>query len=118
MAEEPNSKPGSGGFSSAVNGGRTVEECQDMIGRSLRSMFLTLLSLLFLTRGLGFWVFHLIICVIAVPMVKFLKEHMEKAGCRIGDMFIKAVHCDKQISGGYVRGEGVFILYLHLWKLK
>ena len=40
-------------------------------------------------------------------MVKFLKDHLEKSGCAIGDNFIKAVHCDMKISGGYVRGAGV-----------
>lgn len=45
-------------------------------------------------------------------MVKFLMEHLEKSGCGIGDKFIKAVHCDKQISGGYVRGEGVILIIL------
>lgn len=40
-------------------------------------------------------------------MVKFLLEHMEKSGCTIGDRFIRAVHCNKQIAGGYVRGGGV-----------
>ena len=43
----------------------------------------------------------------AAPMVKFLLEHLEKSGCPIGDRFIKPVYCDKQIAGGYVRGEGV-----------
>ena len=42
-------------------------------------------------------------------MVKFLREHLEKSGCAVGDKFIKAVHCKKQISGGYVRGQGVLI---------
>ncbi|XP_009624062.1 mitochondrial inner membrane protease ATP23 [Nicotiana tabacum] len=64
----------------AVKGGSTVEECQDMIRRSLRT-----------------------------PMVKFLKEHLEKSGCRIGDNFIKAIHCDKKVSGGYVRGQGIIV---------
>lgn len=41
------------------------------------------------------------------PTVKFLREHLEKSGCHVGDGFIKAVECDKKISGGYVRGEGV-----------
>ena len=44
-------------------------------------------------------------------MVKFLREHLEKSGCVVGDKFIRAAHCNKQISGGYVRGEGVFIIY-------
>ncbi|KAF2308423.1 hypothetical protein GH714_009512 [Hevea brasiliensis] len=72
MAEKPIHTPGSGC--------RTVEECQDMIRRSLRT-----------------------------SKVKFLKEHLEKAGCGVGDNFIKAVNCDKNISGGYVRGEGIIV---------
>ncbi|KAL7232684.1 hypothetical protein ACSBR2_010654 [Camellia fascicularis] len=68
MAAGSDRKPASGGHSSTVNGGRTVKECQDMIRRSLRT-----------------------------PMVKFLREHLEKAGCSFGDKFIAAVHCDKEI---------------------
>lgn len=40
-------------------------------------------------------------------MVKFLLEHLQKSGCIVGDRYIKAVICDKQMAGGYVRGEGV-----------
>ncbi|GAV85031.1 Peptidase_M76 domain-containing protein [Cephalotus follicularis] len=77
MAED--TAPSSPG-SSAMNGGVTVEECQDMIQRSLRT-----------------------------PMVKFLKERMKKAGCVVGDNFIKAVPCEKRISGAYVRGTGIMV---------
>jgi len=35
---------------------------------------------------------------------------MEKAGCGVGENFLKAVNCDKKIAGGYVRGEGVSFL--------
>ncbi|XP_021596042.1 mitochondrial inner membrane protease ATP23 isoform X2 [Manihot esculenta] len=77
MAKESSRIPGVGG--------RTKEECQDMIQRSLRT-----------------------------PMVKFLKEHLEKAGCGVGDNFIKAVNCDKEISGGYVRGEGIMVCSNHM----
>ncbi|PQM34802.1 mitochondrial inner membrane protease ATP23 [Prunus yedoensis var. nudiflora] len=85
MADEPAPEPGSSRFSSAVNGGKTLEECQDMIQRSLR-----------------------------IPMVKFLLKHLEQAGCGIGDRFIKAVHCDKQIAGGYARGEGILVCGNHM----
>ncbi|KAH7514711.1 hypothetical protein FEM48_Zijuj11G0119400 [Ziziphus jujuba var. spinosa] len=85
MAEEPGPEPGSGTFSNAVNGGKTVEECEDMIQRSLRT-----------------------------PMVKFLLEHLQKSGCVVGDKFIKAVNCDKQIAGGYVRGEGIMVCSNHM----
>ncbi|GAB4848044.1 hypothetical protein Ancab_002704 [Ancistrocladus abbreviatus] len=39
---------------------------------------------------------------------------MQKAGCSFGDNFIKAVHCDKLISGGYVRGEGIIVCSNHM----
>lgn len=45
-------------------------------------------------------------------MVKFLLEHLEKSGCAVGDGFIKAVHCEKKIAGGYTRGGGVLYIYI------
>ncbi|XVE67798.1 hypothetical protein DITRI_Ditri09bG0017300 [Diplodiscus trichospermus] len=39
-------------------------------------------------------------------MVKFLKKHMKKAGCKVGDNFIKAVHCEEQKSGSYNHDDG------------
>lgn len=48
------------------------------------------------------------------PTVKFLIEHLENAGCFVEKKFIKAVECDKKISGGYVRGEGVYTCLLLL----
>lgn len=42
-------------------------------------------------------------------MVKFLKENLEKSGCSVGDKFIRAIHCNKVVSGGYARDEGVRI---------
>ncbi|KAL0406985.1 UNVERIFIED_CONTAM: Mitochondrial inner membrane protease ATP23 [Sesamum latifolium] len=88
MAGDADSRPtsGAGGFSSAAkDGGMTVEECQNMIQRSLRT-----------------------------PMVKFLKEHLEKAGCGIGSNFIKAVNCKEATAGGYVSGEGIVVCSNHL----
>uniref|UniRef100_A0A803R3B6 Mitochondrial inner membrane protease ATP23 n=1 Tax=Cannabis sativa TaxID=3483 RepID=A0A803R3B6_CANSA len=88
MAEKPAQNPGTTSTStstSASNGGKTIDECQDMIRRSLRT-----------------------------PMVKFLLEHLEKSGCAIGERFIKAVHCNKQIAGGYVRGEGIQVCSNHM----
>ncbi|CAA0833823.1 Ku70-binding family protein [Striga hermonthica] len=76
MADEPDSKP---------SPGMTVEECQNMIQRSLRT-----------------------------PMVKFLKEHLEKSGCGIGSNFIKAVNCKGATAGGYVKGEGIVVCSNHL----
>lgn len=43
-------------------------------------------------------------------MVKFLREHLEKAGCAIGDNFIKAINCDQKMAGGYAPGQGVSLL--------
>ncbi|KAK2969766.1 hypothetical protein RJ639_020322 [Escallonia herrerae] len=84
MAATPDSKPATPS-SPAAKGGRTLAECEDMIRRSLRT-----------------------------PMVKFLKEHMEKAGCSIGDKFIKAVHCEQQNSGFYVPGDGIHVCSNHM----
>lgn len=42
-------------------------------------------------------------------MVKLLKKQMEKAGCVVGDKFIKAVRCDQNIGGGYTQGEGIIV---------
>ncbi|XVE67799.1 hypothetical protein DITRI_Ditri09bG0017400 [Diplodiscus trichospermus] len=58
----------------------TVKECQEMIQRSLQT-----------------------------PMVKFLMEHMEKSGCKVGDNFIRAVPCNKQMAGGFIRGKGIIV---------
>ncbi|KAH7846951.1 hypothetical protein Vadar_020059 [Vaccinium darrowii] len=85
MEADSDANPSSGGYYSAANDGRTVEECQDMIQRSLRT-----------------------------PMVKFLREHLEKSGCSIRDNFIKAIHCDQKISGGYFRGEGIMVCSNHM----
>lgn len=69
----------------AAGGGMTVEECQGMIRRSFRT-----------------------------PMVKFLREHLEKSGCGVGDQFFKAIHCDQNLSGGYIKGEGIMVCSNHL----
>ncbi|GFP95467.1 mitochondrial inner membrane protease atp23 [Phtheirospermum japonicum] len=58
----------------------TVDECQNMIQRSFRT-----------------------------PMVRFLREHLEKSGCGIGSNFIKAVHCKGATAGGYVKGQGIVV---------
>lgn len=66
--------------------GTTKEECERMIQKSLRS-----------------------------PTVKFLREHLEKAGCSVNRNFFKAIECDKQIGGGYLREEGFAVsCYYHL----
>ncbi|PON39669.1 Peptidase M76, ATP [Trema orientale] len=84
-AEDVAPEPGTSTFSNSVNGGKTIDECEGMIRRSLRT-----------------------------PMAKFLLEHLEKSGCPVGDRFIEAVYCDKQIAGGYVRGEGIRVCSNHM----
>ncbi|XP_044467155.1 mitochondrial inner membrane protease ATP23-like isoform X2 [Mangifera indica] len=66
-----------------VTDGKTVEECQELIRRSLK-------------------------------MVKFLKEHLEKAGCAFGDNFIKAVRCDNSSGGNFARGVGIRVCSNHM----
>ncbi|CAL0332989.1 unnamed protein product [Lupinus luteus] len=58
----------------------SVEQCQLMIQKSLQT-----------------------------PMVRFLREQMEKAGCGVGDNFIKAVNCEQRLAGGFMRGEGIVV---------
>ncbi|KAL3568349.1 hypothetical protein D5086_031000 [Populus alba] len=67
------------------SGCRTVKECEDMIRRSLRT-----------------------------PMVRFLRENLEKAGCGVSENFFKAVNCDRSIAGGYVRGKGIMVCSNHM----
>ncbi|XP_050370481.1 uncharacterized protein LOC126788523 [Argentina anserina] len=52
--------------------------------------------------------------MIRTPMVKFLLQHMEESGCAVEDGFIKAVHCEKKIGGGYSSGEGVIVCSNHM----
>ncbi|KAF5203618.1 Mitochondrial inner membrane protease atp23 [Thalictrum thalictroides] len=80
MAEKPTSQNAQK-FSSTFKGkGKTVEECEDMIRRSLRT-----------------------------PTVKFLRERMNKAGCYVGDNYFKAIKCDYVRAGGYSPREGVMV---------
>ncbi|XP_038705316.1 mitochondrial inner membrane protease ATP23 homolog isoform X2 [Tripterygium wilfordii] len=85
MGEEAAPTPGSPGSSSAIKRVRTVDECQDMIQRSLRT-----------------------------PMVIFLREQMEKAGCGVSDKFFKAVYCQMQMSGCYNRNKGIMVCSNHM----
>ncbi|CAH9082911.1 unnamed protein product [Cuscuta europaea] len=73
------------GTGSTVKGGKTVEECQRMIQKSLRT-----------------------------PMVKFLRERVEKAGCGMGENFFKAIRCDQSVGGGYAPGEGIVVCSNHM----
>ncbi|CAL0299145.1 unnamed protein product [Lupinus luteus] len=67
---------------SSVNVRRIItdEECQAMIQKSLRT-----------------------------PMVRFLRQQLEKAGCPIGDNFFRAVYCHQKMQGAYISGEGVTV---------
>ncbi|KAH9331370.1 hypothetical protein KI387_003478, partial [Taxus chinensis] len=80
-------KPPPSSSASVVKGstGSTIEECERMINKSLRS-----------------------------PTVKFLRQHLEKSGCPVGRNFFKAINCEKQISGGYLREEGVLVCSNHM----
>ncbi|WCJ21235.1 Mitochondrial inner membrane protease ATP23 [Euphorbia peplus] len=57
---------------------------------------------------------HCIRQSLLTPMVKFLREHLDKAGCGIADNFIQAVHCDADMSGAYVPGQGIIVCSNHL----
>ncbi|KEH29843.1 putative peptidase M76, ATP23 [Medicago truncatula] len=43
------------------------------------------------------------------PTARFLREHLEKAGCPVQDNFFKAINCDQNHAGGYVPGEGIVV---------
>ncbi|XP_058734929.1 mitochondrial inner membrane protease ATP23-like [Vicia villosa] len=43
------------------------------------------------------------------PIVKFLREHLDKSGCPVQDNFFKAIHCDKLQASGYIPGEGIAV---------
>ncbi|XP_065875457.1 mitochondrial inner membrane protease ATP23-like [Euphorbia lathyris] len=81
----PFTKMGNNPSQNPRSAGMTVTECDDMIQESLRT-----------------------------PEVRSLKEHLEKAGCGIGDNFIKAVDCNVKISGGYYLGEGIIVCSNHM----
>ncbi|CAO2820447.1 unnamed protein product [Amaranthus hypochondriacus] len=80
------SERATGSYSAEVYGnGVTVEDCQKMIERSLRT-----------------------------PMVKFLMEHLQKSGCNMPNNFVKAEKCDQNVSGGYSRGKGIIVCNNHV----
>lgn len=93
-----------------IRDGVSVDQCQHMIQKAMRSTSCEF-QLRFQSRFYGFSVclFDLfLLCYFSAPMVKFLRENLGKAGCDIGDNFIKAVNCDQRMSGGYTRGDGVY----------
>ncbi|KAK2433677.1 hypothetical protein P8452_31017 [Trifolium repens] len=68
---------------SSVNSGgagQDLKECERMIQKSLKT-----------------------------PMVRFLREHMEKAGCPVQQNFIRAINCDQSHAGGYLPGQGIVV---------
>ncbi|XP_010549758.1 PREDICTED: mitochondrial inner membrane protease ATP23-like [Tarenaya hassleriana] len=65
--------------------GKSIEECEVMIRRSLRN-----------------------------PQVKVLIEQMEKSGCRVGDNFIRAVVCTTPHGGAFQKGRGITICSNHI----
>lgn len=48
------------------------------------------------------------------PLIKFLREAMEKAGCPVGDKFFRVEECNMNVSGGFMPGEGVVICSNHI----
>ncbi|KAF7819489.1 mitochondrial inner membrane protease atp23-like [Senna tora] len=70
-------------YSSVSDGGITVKECESMIQTSLQT-----------------------------PLVTFLRERLEKAGCPVGHNFIRAVNCEESVTGpagGYIPGQGIVV---------
>ncbi|KAK7310804.1 hypothetical protein RJT34_08544 [Clitoria ternatea] len=45
------------------------------------------------------------------PQVRFLREHLENAGCSVGDNFIQAVNCHEEgaVAAGYFQGQGIVV---------
>ncbi|KAG5568184.1 hypothetical protein H5410_064804 [Solanum commersonii] len=60
--------------------------------------------------------YRLIYFFIASPVVKFLKEHLKKKYCQIGDNFINAIYCDKMVSCVYVQGLERPLLFFSNYK--
>lgn len=86
---------------------KSEEECQIMIQKSFRSM----------SHFLQHFLSYLSVCLscqfsLTAPMVRFLRERLEKAGCIVEDNFFKAITCNQEVAGSYVRGEGVPISFL------
>jgi hypothetical protein len=52
---------------------------------------------------------HALLILSADPTVRFLRERMEKAGCRVWPRFVNAGIC--KTAGGYASGHGVRILF-------
>ncbi|KAH6802851.1 Ku70-binding family protein [Perilla frutescens var. frutescens] len=76
--------------------GMPVEECQNYIQKSFNSSLL-----LNFYAGVD-------------PKVRFLIEHLEKSGCRIGSNFIKANNCSEKVAGGFTRGFGIVVCSNHV----
>ncbi|XP_010912921.1 mitochondrial inner membrane protease ATP23 [Elaeis guineensis] len=49
------------------------------------------------------------------PMVRFLREHMEKAGCPVWVRLLLAINCrDQAAAGGYASGQGITVCCNHM----
>ncbi|XP_008808164.1 mitochondrial inner membrane protease atp23 [Phoenix dactylifera] len=49
------------------------------------------------------------------PMVRFLREHMEKAGCPVWVRLLMAINCRDQVAaGGYASGQGITVCCNHM----
>ncbi|XP_028797855.1 mitochondrial inner membrane protease atp23 [Neltuma alba] len=67
-------------FSSVYSAGKTLKQCESMIQKGLQT-----------------------------PIVRFLRERLEEAGCPVANNFFRAVNCEANISGGYIRGKGIIV---------
>ncbi|KAJ7537105.1 hypothetical protein O6H91_12G097500 [Diphasiastrum complanatum] len=48
------------------------------------------------------------------PMVKFMRQALDTAGCPVGDKFFKATTCEKVVGGGFQSDLGVVICCNHV----
>lgn len=51
-------------------------------------------------------------------MVKFMMEHLKKAGCPVDDKYFTVRHCDEAVGGGFDAGEephgGIVLCHNHV----
>lgn len=90
--EDRAANPSNSGSNGAASGldktvltGMSVEECQKVMKKSFK-----------------------------LPMVRFLREELEKAGCPVKEKFFKAMFCDRKAVGSYIRGEGIVVCANHV----
>ena len=94
--------------------GMSQKECTDRIRKAL-SRIRTAVILLFLL--FEFSIVYLWRCSCSVdPTVKFLRQHMEKAGCPVWVRLLMAVNCkEHNFAGGYSSQNGVFPFPFDSW---